>query len=379
MKIVIFCHSILSDWNHGNAHFLRGLVSELAERGHAISVWEDEGAWSVSELVKDYGHGALHAVRTVYPELEVTRYDAASLDLERALAGADLVLVHEWSPPELVQRLGRERARGARFRLLFHDTHHRALTAAHEMERYDLSAYDGVLAFGEVLRELYERKGWGRRAFTFHEAADTRVFRPHPDTEPDLDLIWIGNWGDEERTAELHEFLLQPVQQLELAARAYGVRYPAEGQQAMFSAGIEYHGWLPNYRVPFAFARSRLTLHVPRRPYAETLRGIPTIRVFEALACGMPLLSAPWTDSEGLFSTGQDFLMVENGQQMKSAMRALLNDHAYAQELGRHGRSTVLRRHTCAHRADELMSVYRTIGGELTPTTSSEPAFQEAR
>ena len=111
------------------------------------------------------------------------------------------------------------------------------------------------------------------------------------------------------RSAELHEYLLEPVRALGLRARIHGVRYPQEALQGLQGAGIEYAGWLPNYRVPAAFARYRVTVHVPRRPYVEALPGIPTIRPFEVLACGIPLISAPWNDCEGLFTPGEDFLI----------------------------------------------------------------------
>ncbi len=83
---------------------------------------------------------------------------------------------------------------------------------------------------------------------------------------------------------------------------------PQHALDELAEAGIEYGGWLPNYRVPEVFARYRVTLHIPRRPYARALPGIPTIRPFEALACGIPLISAPWQDSEDLFRPGRDFL-----------------------------------------------------------------------
>jgi spore maturation protein CgeB len=374
MHIVLFCHSILSDWNHGNAHFLRGVVTELASRGHSVVVFEEEEAWSPTELVKDYGDGALLAVRQIYPALDVVRYRMANLDLARALQAADLVIVTEWSRHDLVQRIGRERARGGRFRLLFHDTHHRAVSAPAELARYDLSAFDGVLAFGEVLREIYVERGWGRRAFTWHEAADTRVFRPHPEVESEVDLVWIGNFGDEERTRELDEFLLEPVTTLGLAARAYGVRYPEHAIEAMARANIRYLGWLPNYLVPGAFARARVTVHVPRRPYSEALRGIPTIRPFEALACGIPLVSAPWSDDEGLFSPGRDFLLAANGDEMREALRTLLRDRAMARELAEHGLRTILRRHTCAHRVDELLEILRGLSAPAVGARGEHPA-----
>ena len=87
------------------------------------------------------------------------------------------------------------------------------------MANYDLSGYDGVLAFGDVIRRRYIESEWAAKAWTWHEAADTRVFHPHPEIPRDRDLVWIGNWGDEERTAELHEFLLGPVKRLGLKAR----------------------------------------------------------------------------------------------------------------------------------------------------------------
>jgi spore maturation protein CgeB len=362
MKIAIFCHSILSDWNHGNAHFLRGIATELAARGHAVSTFEELDAWSVTNLLADYGPGALIETREHYPLLASKRYELESLDLDEALDGADVVLVHEWNPHELVRRIGRHRAKGGRYLLFFHDTHHRAVSAPEEMARYDLSAYDGVLAFGEVLRAIYEKNGWGRRAFVWHEAADTRKFRPKPEVEPSRDLVWIGNWGDEERTRELDELLLEPVHELRLDARIYGVRYPKHARERLGRAGVEYAGWLPNYKVPDAYARYRVTVHVPRRPYVEQLPGIPTIRPFEALACAIPLVSAPWRDVEGLFSPGEDFLVASTGAEMKRHLYALVHDRDMALEIARRGRRTVAARHTCAHRVDELLGICAALG-----------------
>jgi spore maturation protein CgeB len=225
------------------------------------------------------------------------------------------------------------------------------------MARYDLSHYDGVLAFGRVLRDLYVSRGWAKRVWTWHEAADSRVFRPLPGRPCEGHLVWVGNWGDEERTAELHEFLLGPVKALGLRARVHGVRYPDHAKQALADAGIAYGGWLPNNEAPETFSRFRVTVHVPRRPYVHSLPGIPTIRVFEALACGIPLVCSPWDDAEGLFTPGKDYLVAADGEEMKRHLRALVHEPGLARELSEHGRRTVLSRHTCAHRVDELMEV----------------------
>ena len=147
------------------------------------------------------------------------------------------------------------------------------------------------------------------------------------------DLVWIGNWGDDERAAELHEFLIDPVKSLGLRAKVYGVRYPQHALDMLRDAGIEYGGWLPNFACPEIFGRYRFTVHVPRRPYGDLLPGIPTIRPFEALACGIPLICSPWKDCEKLFTPGKDFLIARNGREMKRHMRALLSDKKLARDL----------------------------------------------
>jgi spore maturation protein CgeB len=383
VKVVLFCHSLRSDWNHGNAHFLRGVASELMARGHRVQVLEPRDAWSAQNLVADAGEAALSAYRAVYPGLDVQTYGPAELDLDAALDGAALVLVHEWSPPELVRRVGAHRGAHGRYQLLFHDTHHRLVTAPDEIRAFDLSGFDGVLAFGEVLRERYAALGWGRRAFTWHEAADTGLFYPRPRVRQSGRLVWIGNFGDEERRRELDEFLIEPVRALGLRARAYGVRYPADVRAQLASAGIEYAGWLPNFDVPAVFSQFDMTVHVPRQPYVKALHGIPTIRPFEALACGIPLVSAPWLDSEGLFRAGFDYLMVRNGSEMREALAHLARDPELRAELARHGLETIRARHTCGHRVDELIAILRSLTARMQdrsapavvagPTTESSP------
>jgi spore maturation protein CgeB len=367
LRFVFFTHSLVSDWNHGNAHFLRGVVSELISAGHDVRVLEPLRGWSLQNLRRERGDAAVAAFNEAFPRLRSTFYDPATLDLDRALEAADVVIVHEWNPPELIARLGRHRAQTRAFKLLFHDTHHRIVSAPEEMRALDLSNYDGVLAFGEALRSRYERLADAPRAWTWHEAADTRVFRPMPGLEKPLDLTWVGNWGDGERSHELMEYLIDPVRDLGLRARIYGVRYPVEAVRTLGEAGIEYGGWVANFRVPALFACSRLTVHVPRRFYREQLPGIPTIRIFEALACRIPLVSAPWQDSEGLFTPGRDYLVARDGGEMRRHLARLLDDPAFAEEVAERGYRAVLRRHTCAHRVQELLGICRELGvGELS-------------
>jgi spore maturation protein CgeB len=364
MKVVVFSHSLVSDWNHGNAHFLRGVVTELQERGHEVEVFEPAESWSRANLVREHGEAPLRRFARTFPDLGARRYDPRTLDVDYALDDADLVLVHEWNEPELVQRIGEHRARHGGYRLLFHDTHHRAATAPEEMSRFDLGRYDGVLAYGEVIRRIYLERGWAARAWTWHEAADVRVFHPQPAIAPEADLVWVGNWGDGERSEELRSFLLRPAWGARLRGSIYGVRYPRSARLRIHLARLRYRGWVANHRVPELFARHRLTVHVPRRPYVEALPGIPTIRPFEAMACGIPLICSPWDDCEGLFRPGKDYLVARDTGEMREAMRAIVEFPEFAAQLRQSGLETIRARHTCAHRVDELLAIDAELRGE---------------
>jgi spore maturation protein CgeB len=371
MKVALFCHSVVSCWNHGNVHFLRGVARELIRLGHTVTAFEPDDGWSRTNALADGGADALAEAARLVPGLAIETYRSDALDVDCATDRADLVIAHEWNTPALIAELGHRRACGARYTLLFHDTHHRAVTAEDEMSRYNLDGYDGVLAFGEVLRDLYERRGWGRTAFTWHEAADTALFRPVASDRTERDLIWIGNWGDDERSRELDEYLVRPVAALRLRTRIHGVRYPKHALERLAANGIEYAGWLPNHRAPQAFARARFTVHVPRRPYVEALPGIPTIRVFEALACGIPLISAPWSDNEGLFPAGS-YLAVRSGDEMQQAMARLMRDPDLCADLSATGLGAIRNRHTCAHRVRELLAIVAALQARHR-TTAARP------
>jgi spore maturation protein CgeB len=373
MRFVLYTHSLVSDWNHGNAHFLRGILRELQAQDHDTLSLEPEDGWSRSNLIAAHGDAALEGFHRHFPELTARSY-GAEFDHAAAINDADVVLVHEWTDPQLIARLGRIRRGGGRFTLLFHDTHHRAASDEAAIADLALQDYDAVLAFGEVLRQRYLKRGWGRQVFTWHEAADTRLFFPRvADTAP-ADLVWIGNWGDGERAQELEEFLIEPASRLRLTGTVRGVRYPDSALADLRRASLEYGGWIANVNVPDAFASHRMTVHVPRRPYAVALPGIPTIRVFEALACGIPLVCAPWHDEEALFRSG-DFLTARDTEAMTAQLALLLRDQGFAKSLAARGLETIRQRHTCAHRVDELLSIISAFRG--TPVTEPR-AVREA-
>jgi spore maturation protein CgeB len=364
-RIAYFAHSVRSDWNNGNAHFLRGLLRSMSACGHDLTIFEPAEGWSMQNLrTEKSGESSLHDFAQHYPDLRIVPYDSIGTDSlqtrrdwRERLREYEIVILHEWNPPELAHLLLDLRDE-LRFRLLFHDTHHRASSSPEQIRLFGIDRFDGVLAFGEALRDIYRRHFNITRAWTLHEAADTTIFHPLPRNGSTTDVVWIGNWGDNERSAEIRQFLLEPAAELPAYKfTIYGVRYPQEALCALQNASVGYGGYLPNLAGPGTYASSRLTVHIPRQQYTVAMTGIPTIRVFEALACGIPLISAPWKDAEHLFNDG-DFRMARNTHEMKAAMQTLLSDSKAAEQQAAQGLATVLARHTCRHRAEQLTSIF---------------------
>jgi spore maturation protein CgeB len=369
-QIAYFAHAIRSDWNNGNAHFLRGLLRSLGRCGHEVKIFEPENGWSIENLrQEEKGEQSLRQFSEVYPDLHVNTYRAQELTdagaaqrWREGLRETDIVILHEWNPPELAHILLELRDELG-YRLLFHDTHHRASSSPEQIRLFGTDKFDGVLAFGEALRSIYRDRFDIQRVWTLHEAADTTVFRPTSNIEKTRDLVWIGNWGDDERSTEICQFLLRPAGELpQYRFSIYGVRYPADVLRALQTAGVEYGGYLPNLEGPSTYAISRLTMHIPRQQYVGAMAGIPTIRVFEALACGIPLISAPWPDTEQLFREG-DFLFVRNTNESIAAMERLLSDGSAAAQQATQGLETVLARHTCMHRAQQVTEICEEVIG----------------
>src|SRR4051812_28614515 len=183
LNIKLFSHSLVSDWNHGNAHFLRGLARALGQLGNKVRCYEELGAWSLKNLVENEQERSIQAIddfRERFRDLDIHFYQLDnSLEgyLEDELKDADLVIVHEWNDPKLVN-LVLDFKQDYGFKALFHDTHHRAYTRAGEILRFHLHLFDGVLAFGEPIRRIYT-EGFGiEKVWTFHEAADIENFKP---------------------------------------------------------------------------------------------------------------------------------------------------------------------------------------------------------
>ena len=368
MRFVLFYHSLVSDWNHASAHVLRGVASELLTLGHSVQILEPTDGWSLHNLREQAGDGMVKAFHAIYPQLRSSFYDPNRLDLDTVLADADVVIAHEWSDPAFLRRLGEHRRRyGGDYKLLFHDAPHRPLQESGPapllVRGRDLTHYDGILASSEGLRRLYQSHGWAANVWTWREAVDTRIFRPGPsDPVPSLDLVWIGHWGSAERASELDEFLIEPIRALGLRARFYGARYPKDALSTLRANRIDYGGWIPDFSIPAALAAARFTVNVPLRMRASGLPHTPAIRVLEALACGIPVVTAPWEECEQMFTPEMDLLLAHNGAEVRHRLVALIHDSQYARFIGANGYQTVVSRHTCAHRVQELLRICEFLG-----------------
>jgi len=355
-RFAFFYHSIISDWNHGNAHFVRGLVRALQARGHTVTCYEQADNWSLSNLLAT-SPSAVEDFAAAFSDIDVKHY---TLDehLEKwvteRLREADVAIVHEWNDPRLIRCVGKTAELA-----LFHDTHYRVVLDEAYRNQLELESYACILAFSPSVATRYSDLGFDRIE-VLHEAADTTVFGPR-EVDKTTDVFFVGNYGDGDRSDELEDFLFGPRTALpHLRYMVYGVRYPAQ-VLARMSNGLDvaYGGWLPNIRVPEVYSAARLVLHVPRRQYVELLPGTPTIRVFEALACGACLISLPWSDTDGLFEAGKDFAVVRTPTEMRESIDWLIAHPSQREEFGEHGRQTILKHHTCGHRADQLLEIVR--------------------
>jgi spore maturation protein CgeB len=356
-RFALFYQSLVSDWNHGNAHFLRGLMRALQARGHSAICYEQADNWSLTNLLKLQPR-AMARFRTDFPDLRFEAY--ASGDVERflraRLAEADVVLVNEWNEPDVIHLIGRL-CQEMGVTALFHDTHYRVVLDETYRRQLGLEQFAHILAFSPSVAERYQALGF-ENVSVLHEAADTTVFKPL-DRPKSTDVVFVGNYGDGDRSAELEDYVFGPRPRLpQLRYAVYGVRYP-DHVVARLNNGLDisYGGWLANTAVPAVYSAARIVLHVLRRQYVELLPGTPTIRVFEALATRACLISLPWPDTDRLFTSGRDFAVAHSPDEMGDLIEWLCHDDAARERIAAHGYQTILARHTCAHRADELLGL----------------------
>lgn len=356
MQFIVFTSFMVPDCDHDNAQFVGGVASDLIRRHHRVKIVAPAAGRKEAALPQDSGEQPAADFRHAYPLLQGALSYEPALDLDRVLDTADVVVVHEGNSRDLVRRIGDHHAGRHDYGLYFHDTHQRKAVNPRS-EACDLFYYDAVLTSGDKLRNLYLNNGWAAEAVTWHQAVDTALFRPLDRGKKEGDVVLIDNWVDGERIDPLREFFIEPVKTLALKACVYGSGYPGAVLDELRAAGIQYGGRLPDYKVPEVFARYAATIYLPHQPHQAGEDTVPTIRPFEALACGIPLISAPWRDFEHLFRPGRDFLFAFDGLEMTSQLKTLLARPDLRAALVRDGLETIQTRHTCAHRAGELLSI----------------------
>ncbi|MBV8084345.1 MAG: glycosyltransferase, partial [Chloroflexi bacterium] len=191
MTFALFYHSVISDWNHGNAHFLRGLMRALNRRGHETVCYEPRDAWSLKHLLEE-SPTAIQDFERRFPDVKYERYDSGpgfETWLRQCLARADVAVVHEWNDPAVV-RLIAQVCRELGVRSLFHDTHYRVVLDSAYRGQLDLEAFDAILAYSPSVAAAH--RGFGHRSVhVLHEAADTTVFGPRDVPKRD-DVVFVG-------------------------------------------------------------------------------------------------------------------------------------------------------------------------------------------
>lgn len=348
MRLAVFGLTISSSWGNGHATLWRGLASALARRGHELVFFE-----------RDVPYYAAHRDLTAVPGGALHLYsgwDAARPLARRELARADCAIVTSYCPDALAAAdLALESRVPVR---AFYDLDSPVtLERAGAGERVEyvgprgLADYDLVLSFtGGAALELLARTFGARRVRPLYGSVDPDVHRPVPVVERfRADLSYLGTYAAD-RQAALERLLLEP------ARRRPDLTFAIGG--AMYGAGFPWRENVkfvrhlaPPEHAAF-FCSSRLTLSVTRAAMAA-LGHCPSGRLFEAAACGTPVLTDRWEGLERFFEPGREILVASTADE---ALAALDLDPAELAAIGRAARARALADHTADRRAQELVA-----------------------
>jgi spore maturation protein CgeB len=343
MKLLVLGLSLSSSWGNGHATTWRALLRAFAARGHQVLFLERDMPW--------------YAAHRDLPEPDFCRF-ALYTDLDelanwrREIAGNDAVIVGSYVPEGVaVGRLVQRLASGA---TAFYDidtpvTLAKLARGDHEYVSPALiPGYDLYLSFtgGPTLAHIEERYG-SPMARVLHCSVDPAAYpaleRPHR-----WDLSYLGTWSADRQPA-VERLLIEP------ARRAPHLRFVVAGAQYPddidWPANVERIEHVPPDRHPDFYAASRFTLNVTR---ADMKRAgwSPSVRLFEAGACGTPVISDAWPGLSTLFTPGEEILLADGPE----AVLAALDDPGGGRRrsVAEAARRRVLAQHTAAHRAAEL-------------------------
>ncbi len=361
MKIVVFGLTISSSWGNGHATLWRGLVGALARRGHRVVFFERDAPYYAQnrDLMAIPG-GEL----VLYADWESVRDRA-----EREIADSDVATVTSYCPDGLAATdlvLGATRATRVFYDL---DT---PVTLARlgrgETTGYigprGLQDFDLVLSYtgGAALEELASRLG-ARRVAPLYGHVDPTVHRPAPAEERfRADLSYLGTYAAD-RQAALETLFVEPARRRpERRFLIGGAQYPADFP---WTPNIYFVRHLPPPEHPAFFSSGRLTLNVTREAMAA-MGWCPSGRLFEAAACGVPILSDTWEGLDAFFEPDAEILIATTTAEATAAID--LGDDEL-RRIAAAARERVLAEHTSDRRVLDL---------ERALDTVREPALSEA-
>jgi spore maturation protein CgeB len=346
MKLVIFGLSISSSWGNGHATLWRGLCRALAARSHQIAFFE-----------RDVPYYASHRDLTSMPGLRLHLYaewSEAIADARAELAGADAGIVTSYCPDgAAAAELVLESKAGVR---VFYDLDTpvtldklRSGAAVPYLPREGLGGFDLVLSYtgGAALAALSERLG-ARRVAPLYGSVDPEVHHPASRLPRfEADLSYLGTYALD-RQAALDALFLEPARKLsESRFLIGGAMYPHDFP---WPPNIFFVRHLPPAEHSAFYSSSLLTLNITRRAMAE-MGYCPSGRLFEAAACGTPVVSDCWAGLDHFFEPGREILIARGPGDVIDAISTPRSELA---AIGRMARERVLEEHTAARRAREM-------------------------
>jgi spore maturation protein CgeB len=346
MKLVIFGLTVSSSWGNGHATLWRGLIRALGARGHEVVFFERDVPYYAAhrDLVEVTGG---HLI--IYPDW------ATVLPLaKRHLADADMGMVTSYCPDgiDAADLVLASRAPVRAFYDLDTPVTLERLQAGAPVDYIGprgLSDFDLVLSFtgGAAPGELARRLG-AKRVVPLYGSVDPEVHRPVP-VNPDYraDLSYLGTYSADrqEMVEALH---LEPARRLpERRFMIGGSQYPAD---FAWTENIHYKSHVPPPDHPAFYCSAPLALNLTRRPMAR-MGYCPSGRLFEAAACGVPVLSDAWEGVECFFEPGTEILIAHGAEDVVAALKRSREELA---RIGAAARERALTEHTAARRAVEL-------------------------
>ncbi len=369
MKLVIFGLTVSSSWGNGHATLWRGLCRALAAAGHDVVFFERDVPWYARhrDLETLPGGGALHLYRD---------WDAAAPLARRELAGADVGMVTSYCA-DGVAAADLVLGSNARARVFYDmDTpvtldHLQAGRDVAYLGSRGLRDFDLVLSYtgGRALDALRTRLG-ARRVAPLYGSVDPDVHRPAaPLACFAADLSWLGTYAEERQDA-LETLFVEPARRL--PKRRFligGAQYP---EAFPWSANTYFVQHVAPEQHPAFYASSRLTLNVTRRAMRD-MGYCPSGRLFEAAACGVPILTDSWEGLETFFEPGSEVLVAETTD---DAVEALRLSRKTLSVIAQRARERVLDEHTAVGRVRDLMAALDmdAPGLAVRPAPSRAPA-----